>query len=95
MYELSLYKTFTFGFYVNLQCIRCNALALDSVQTGFSASMDNVDEFGMEATTRGVSLMPKSGAVRDIANNALFLAFDDSSYINGIALATDAGWSAY
>ncbi|PBB07141.1 3-ketoacyl-ACP reductase [Salimicrobium humidisoli] len=75
--------------------IRCNAIAPAQVQTGFSASMDNVDSFGMEAATRGVNLMPKAGTVEDIANIALFFASEDSAYINGVALAADAGWSAY
>ncbi|GAA3716765.1 SDR family oxidoreductase [Salinicoccus jeotgali] len=75
--------------------IRCNALAPAAVQSGFSAGMKDVDEFGMEASTRGVNLMPRAGTVEEIANIALFLASDDSSYINGVALAADAGWSAY
>lgn len=39
--------------------------------------------------------MPKFGQISDIANIALFLASDDSGLINGVALAADAGWSAY
>lgn len=75
--------------------IRCNALAPSAVQTGFSDTMKNVDEFGMEASTRGVNLMPREGTVNEIANIALFLASEESSYINGVALPADAGWSAY
>lgn len=77
------------------QNIRCNAIAPAHVNTGFAASMENFDKFGMEIATRGVSMMPKAGEVEDIANIALFLASDESSYINGVALAADAGWSAY
>lgn len=75
--------------------IRCNALAPASVQTNFSATMKNVDEFGMTAATKGVSLMPRAGTKSEIANIALFLAADDSSYVNGVVIAADAGWSAY
>lgn len=77
------------------QNVRCNAIAPAHVETGFAATMTNVDEFGMEVATRGVSLMPKAGTVQDIANIALFLASDESAYINGVTLAADAGWSAY
>lgn len=77
------------------QNIRCNAIAPAHVETGFAATMDNLDPFGMEIATRGVSLMPKAGTVKDIANIALFLASDESGYINGVAIAADAGWSAY
>lgn len=77
------------------QNIRCNAIAPAHVQTNFAASMTNVDEFGMKVATRGVNLMPKAGTTQDIANIALFLASDESAYINGVAIAADAGWSAY
>lgn len=77
------------------QNIRCNAIAPAHVETGFAATMDNLDPFGMEIATRGVSMMPKAGSVQDIANITLFLASDESAYINGVAIAADAGWSAY
>lgn len=77
------------------QNIRCNAIAPAHVETGFAAAMTNVDQFGMQQSVRGVKLMPKAGQVSDIANIALFLASDDSGLINGVALAADAGWSAY
>ncbi|MFL0362120.1 SDR family oxidoreductase [Pseudobacillus sp. 179-B 2D1 NHS] len=59
------------------------------------AFMTNVDESGMKVATRGVNLMPKAGITEDIANIALFLASNESAYINGVAIAADAGWSAY
>jgi NAD(P)-dependent dehydrogenase (short-subunit alcohol dehydrogenase family) len=77
------------------QNIRCNAIAPAHIETGFAAAMTNVDQFGLEVATRGVNLMPKAGTVQDISNIAVFLASDESAYINGVALAADAGWSAY
>ncbi|MBB4824974.1 NAD(P)-dependent dehydrogenase (short-subunit alcohol dehydrogenase family) [Sporosarcina luteola] len=77
------------------QNIRCNAIAPANIDTGFAQTMTNVDPFGMEVAIRGIKLLPKSGQVQDIANIALFLASDESAYINGVALAADAGWSAY
>lgn len=77
------------------QNIRCNAIAPGHIETGFSSSMDNIDSFGMEVSTRGVNLMPKAGTVDDIANIALFFATENSAYVNGVTLAADAGWSAY
>ena len=75
--------------------IRCNAIAPGQIDTGFAASMDNVDQTGMKSAIRGVNLVPKSGEVKDVANIALFLASDESSYINGVVLTADDGWSAY
>lgn len=77
------------------QGIRCNAIAPAHISTNFAASMTNVDKFGLEVATRGVSLMPKVGTVEDVSNIALFLASDESSLVNGVALAADGGWSAY
>ena len=75
--------------------IRCNAIAPGQIETGFSAAMDNIDQFGMKAATRAVNLIPNAGSAQDIANIALFLASDESSYINGVSITADAGWSAY
>lgn len=77
------------------QNIRCNAIAPGHIETGFAASMDNIDPFGLEISTRGVNLITRAGNVDDISNIALFLASDESGYINGVTLAADAGWSAY
>ncbi|MUV36945.1 Diacetyl reductase ((S)-acetoin forming) [Lentibacillus sp. JNUCC-1] len=77
------------------QNIRSNAIAPGNIDTGFAGTMTNIDEFGMKAATRATNLIPRAGTVDDIANIALFLASDESSYINGVALAADAGWSAY
>lgn len=77
------------------QNIRCNAIAPAQIETGFAASMENIDHFGMEVATRGVNLLPKAGTIEDIANIAIFLASKESAYINGVTLAADAGWSAY
>ena len=37
---------------------------------------------------------PAMGQAQDIANAALFLASDDSSYISGDILMVDGGWCA-
>ncbi len=75
--------------------IRCNAIAPGQIETGFSAAMDNIDQFGLKAATRAVNLIPNAGSAQDIANIALFLASDESGYINGVSITADAGWSAY
>src|SRR5699024_12866889 len=75
--------------------IHSNAIAPGQIEIVFAAAMDNIDQYGMEAATRAVNLIPNVGKPEDVANIALFLASDESRYINGVTLAADAGWSAY
>ncbi|NMA49757.1 MAG: SDR family oxidoreductase, partial [Tissierellia bacterium] len=37
----------------------------------------------------------RSGSGEEIANIALFLASDESSFVNGATITADAGWTAY
>ena len=75
--------------------VRCNAIAPAQVNTGLTQSVDNFDMFGLKQATRGVQTMLRAAEPIEIANIALFLASEESSYINGVVLAADTGWSAY
>lgn len=78
------------------QGIRCNAIAPAQVDTGMTQSIEGYDMFGLGQATRGVKgIMHRVAQPEEIANIALFLASEESSYINGVVLAADAGWSAY
>lgn len=76
------------------QGVRCNAIALAQVDTGMTQSIEGYDMFGLQQSTRVVKgLMNRAAQPEEIANIALFLASDESSYINGVVLAADArGW---
>ena len=73
--------------------IRVNALSPGPVETPIWGKMDISDEaqkdFG-EQILRQVPL-GRMGKPDEIANAALFLASDDSSYVNGIELPVDGG----
>ena len=43
----------------------------------------------------GAGNSPRTGTPEEIATIALFLASDDSSFVNGVAIAADGGWTAY
>ena len=76
--------------------IRCNAIAPAQVDTGMTQSIEGYDMFGLGQATRAVKdVMHRVAQPEEIANIALFLASDESSYINGVVLAADGGWSAY
>lgn len=77
------------------QGVRCNGIAPAQVETGLTQSTEGYDMFGLQQATRGVQLMPRAAQPQEIANIALFLASEESSYVNGVILAADAGWSAY
>lgn len=83
------------GFMYAPQGIRCNAIAPGGVETNIGASMTHINEFGMGRTQPGMALNPHMGQPEQIAQLALFLASDESSFINGTVITADGGWTAY
>lgn len=77
--------------------IRTNAICPGGVDTDISSGefMKNVNQFGIEKAMSGTAGNPRTGSPDEIANIALFLASDDSSFVNGTTIAADGGWSAY
>ncbi|MDQ0428753.1 NAD(P)-dependent dehydrogenase (short-subunit alcohol dehydrogenase family) [Planomicrobium stackebrandtii] len=83
------------GFMYAKEGIRCNAIAPGGVETNISSSMTSISEMGMGRTQAGLALNPRNGKSEEIAKVALFLASDDSSFVNGTVITADAGWTAY
>lgn len=84
------------GFMYANEGIRCNAICPGGVNTEIAAAgVNSPSEFGMARATAGMAANPRSGEPEEIATAALFLACDDSSFINGTTLVADAGWTAY
>lgn len=75
--------------------IRCNAIAPGGVETNIGATIDNPSKFGYERMELGTHSNPRSAQPIEIANVALFLASDESSFVNGAVIIADSGWSAY
>jgi NAD(P)-dependent dehydrogenase (short-subunit alcohol dehydrogenase family) len=80
--------------YANLG-IRCNAIAPGAVNTNIGTTIYHPSQFGMERSMAGINLNPRVGEPGEIAKVALFLACDDSSFVNGTVITADAGWTAY
>jgi NAD(P)-dependent dehydrogenase (short-subunit alcohol dehydrogenase family) len=75
--------------------IRCNGIAPGAVITNISATMTNVSEFGAGRQSLGLSINPRAGQPEEIAQLAIFLGSDESSFVNGQVVAIDGGWTAY
>lgn len=75
--------------------IRCNAIAPGGVNTNIGATITSPNKLGMERAMLGIGLNPRAGEPEEIAKVALFLASDESSFINGTVVVADAGWTAY
>ena len=75
------------------QGIRCNGIAPGGVVTDIPLVMPKADEFGFSRTSSLLVHSPELGMPEDIANAALFLASDESSFINGVILTCDGGWT--
>ncbi|RJE83270.1 SDR family oxidoreductase [Paenibacillus sp. 1011MAR3C5] len=83
------------GYQYATQGIRCNAIAPGGVATNISTTINSPNPYGMEQAMKGMGLNPRTGEPEEIAKVALFLASDDSSFVNGTVVTADAGWTAY
>lgn len=74
--------------------IRCNAIAPGGIETEIAHSMGMPDPEGYGRVQKVLATAPKQGKPEDIAHAALFLASEESAYINGDTLVVDGGWIA-
>jgi len=79
----------TYGLYGN---IRVNAIAPGGVDTSIQSSITAPSELGMKALN-DTGFAPL-GKPEQLAYVALFLASDESSFVNGEVIAADGGWTA-
>jgi len=75
--------------------IRVNAICPGLIETGMTKPLyDNARAVGREDMIGHLNPLKRGGVPDEIAHAALFLASDDSSYVNGHALVVDGGLSA-
>ena len=78
-----------------VQGIVCNAVAPGKILTGRSDAHDEDTMFyARSRTPMAGDPLARLGKPTDVASAALFLASDESTYINGINLMVDGGWTA-
>jgi NAD(P)-dependent dehydrogenase (short-subunit alcohol dehydrogenase family) len=71
--------------------IRANAICPGPIRTRISPPL------GSELHQRQIAMtmLGRTGEVGEVASAALFFASDESSYITGVALPVDGGWTAF
>ena len=76
--------------------IRCNVIAPGAVETNIAGTIDfsKITPLVQDRIMSGMVLNPRTGSSEEIAKAALFLASDDSSFVNGEVLVVDGGWTA-
>ena len=75
--------------------IRVNAICPGLIETGMTELIyDRARSKGQEDQIGRLNPLKRGGAPIEIANAALFLASDESSYVNGQAIVVDGGLSA-
>jgi NAD(P)-dependent dehydrogenase (short-subunit alcohol dehydrogenase family) len=75
--------------------IRVNAICPGLIETGMTEFVyDRARAKGQEGKLGHLNPLKRGGAPIEIANAALFLASDESSYVNGHALVVDGGLSS-
>ncbi|RXK49737.1 glucose 1-dehydrogenase [Aquirufa rosea] len=85
------------GYMYSKSGIRCNGIAPGAVNTSISETIDmtKITPLVNDRIMTGMAINPRAGESSEIAQAALFLASDDSSFVNAHILTVDGGWSAY
>lgn len=83
------------GFMYADKGIRCNVICPGAVNTEIGLGIKAPSELGMAKAMSGMGTNPRTGSPEEIADVALFLASNDSRFINGATIVADAGWTAY
>ena len=85
------------GYLYSKSGIRCNGIAPGAVKTNISETIDmtKITPLVNDRIMTGMALNPRTGEPDEVANAALFLASEDSSFVNGHILVVDGGWSVY
>lgn len=75
--------------------IRCNAISPGGVLTDIPLVMPPSDPFGFGRTSSLLTHSPEMGMPEDLAQVALFLASDESHFVNGTIVTADGGWTCF
>lgn len=77
------------------QGIRCNAISPGGVVTDIPLVMPPANEFGFGRTSKLLDFSGELAMPEDLADAILFLASDQSRYVNGEEIKCDGGWTCF
>ena len=77
------------------QGIRCNAISPGGVITDIPLVMPPANEYGFGKTSRLLEFSGELAMPEDLADAILFLASDQSRYVNGEEIKCDGGWTCF
>lgn len=77
------------------QGIRCNAISPGGVVTDIPLVMPPADEYGFGRTSQLLPFSNELAMPEDLADAILFLASDQSRYVNGVEIKCDGGWTTF
>lgn len=74
--------------------IRCNAIAPGSIKTEIGQNVQDPNMDVLNKVMKSAEAFPALGESDDIANLMVFLASDESKFINATTIVSDGGWTA-
>ena len=86
--------TKSIAWYYGSHGIRSNAICPGSVQTRMASTIVPHPD-GFAKYQPYFPLIPRHGKAAEVAEVAVFLASDESSFVNGACIPVDGGWTAY
>ena len=75
--------------------IRCNAIAPGGMLTEQAKLYTNPSKWGFDNLKKGLGLCPMIGTTAQCADIILFLASEESIFMNGAVVVADGGWTVY
>ena len=75
--------------------IKCNAICPGTIKTEIGETVENPNMKVLDKVMKTAEILPVAAEPVKIANVILFLASDESSFVNGGTIVADGGWTIH